>query len=343
MGRRRSHTTPRKSKSKAGDAYQAAVAQVARSIDPTATISVGVWVNGPDGRRDLDVLVRSADASAPTAVIECKDWSRPIGIGLIDALESKRRDLGANVVAMICSNSGFTSDALKKAARVGIPALAALIRDDDRIRVVVRQQIYTRVIDYIYHSPLFHHPQLSDEAKLALGDQAYTADWTYQGKSLEAWVSTRLTEIATSAVDSREFVATYCFSPLSFAYRKVPVEVTRIDIRGTFKVQWMTQVAQIGASQGMYDYFRKVVIFGPGPYQFNVTINSETWGQPVALLDVPPGLLVPIDQRIRPGEMDFVMIKNLPQSDPKDAPDLAPFIASAEVVDVESEDAAMFA
>jgi len=50
-------------------------------------------------------------------VIECKDWNRPIGIAFIDALDSKRRDLGASI-AMICSNSGFTSDALRKAARV---------------------------------------------------------------------------------------------------------------------------------------------------------------------------------------------------------------------------------
>lgn len=81
---------------KRGDAYQNAVAQVARSLVQDADVVVGTWVLGPDGRRDLDVLVRPRQAGAtPVVVIECKDWNRPIGIALIDALESKRRDLAA--------------------------------------------------------------------------------------------------------------------------------------------------------------------------------------------------------------------------------------------------------
>lgn len=85
-------------------------------------------MDGPDGRRDLDVAIRpNGGGSALLAVIECKDWNRPIGIGFIDALNSKRRDIGAPV-AMICSNSGFTADALRKAARVGNSSIGSIDR-----------------------------------------------------------------------------------------------------------------------------------------------------------------------------------------------------------------------
>jgi hypothetical protein len=272
---------PGASKGKRGDEYQRAVAEVAQSLIPSALVEVGSWVNGPDGRRDLDVLVRSTTESAPMVVIECKDWNKPIGIAFIDALDSKRRDIGSPV-AMICSNSGFTADALRKAARVGIPALAAFIKGDRRIRVVVREQIYTRVVEYSHHSPQFHHPRLSDEARVALSGLCYTKDWTHEGRSIESWVAAKLLGVAAVATRSRAFVAKYKFrQALEFEVRGIPVEVIGVDIRAAFTVQWMTQVAEIGASQGMYDYLKKVVLFGPGPYQFHVTVNSETWGEPV--------------------------------------------------------------
>ena len=161
---------------------------------------MGVWTNGPDGRRDPDVVVREKGAgAAPLAVIECKDWNRPIGIAFIDALDSKRRDVGASV-AMISSNSGFMSDALR-----------------------------------------------------VLGG----------------------------------------------------------------------------------------VVCGPGPYQYHLkNINTQDWGTPVGLEDVPPRLLVPFDQRPHPGlplmEIALGMLKNMPQSDPKDAPDLDSFIDNEEIVDEEA-------
>jgi len=202
--------------------------------------------------------------SAPLVVIECKDWNRPIGIALIDALDSKRRDIGASI-AMICSNSGFTVDALRKAARVGITALAALIEGDNRIRVVVREQIYTRIVEFAHHPPLFHHPSLSVAQKRALAGPLGTKEWIYRGKSVEAWISAKLLKIADLATNSRSFLAVFRFlEPIRFDVRGHNVLVNRIDIRAAFTVQWMTQVAEIGASQGMYDYLRKVVVLGPG-------------------------------------------------------------------------------
>ena len=117
--------------------------------------------------------------------------------------------------------------------------------------------------------------------------------------------------------------------------------VNRVDIRAAFTVQWMTQIAEIGASQGMYDYLRKVVVVGPRTYQFHLkNVNSENWGTPVGIDDVPPRLLIPLDQRTDPKmpamEMSLAMIKNMPQSDPKDAPPIDSFVERQEFEDENS-------
>jgi hypothetical protein len=270
-------------------------------------------------------------------VIECKDWNKPIGIAFVDALESKRRDLRLPV-AMICSNSGFTADALRKAARVGIPALAALIRGDRRIRVVVQEQIYTRIVEFTRHSPQVHLQHLSDEASGALGGHLDAKDWSHGGKSIESWFAAKVFGLAAVATRSRAFVVKYKFRQgLELQFRGIPVEVVGIDIRVAFTVQWMTQIAEIGASQGMYDYLKKVVVFGPGTYQFDVKVNTETWGEAVPVEEVPPRLLVPMNERTPPNgpraEVTLAMIKNMPHGDPKDAPKLDEFLLSEELED----------
>ena len=50
---------------KAGDEYQAVVGAVAKALDPGAVVRVGVWVVGPDGRRDLDVEVLGSIEGRP--------------------------------------------------------------------------------------------------------------------------------------------------------------------------------------------------------------------------------------------------------------------------------------
>ena len=290
--RKKGRNRSRKRKQKRGDAYQEAVAQVAKGLSPAAYVDIGSWIDGPDGRRDLDVVLRTDPNVPPFAVIECKDWNRPIGIGFIDALESKRRDIGATA-ALICSNSGFTADALRKAARVGIPALAALIKGDNRIKVVVRQQIYTRIVNFLHHNPRLQHRELSDELKSRL-TSLHTNEMAYDGKSMEAWVALQLLTIAGMATRDRSFVARYNLrGPISVVARGVELLVTSIEINAAFTVQWMTQVAEFGASQGMFDYLRQVVVVGPGLHQVHLTVNTETWGTPVDIDEVPPRLLGP--------------------------------------------------
>lgn len=67
---------------------------------------------------------------------------------------SKRHDLKADF-AFICSNSGFTKGALRKARRKGITPVSILSAGDDRIKLVISKEIYFRKdiqIDPIEHT-----------------------------------------------------------------------------------------------------------------------------------------------------------------------------------------------
>jgi hypothetical protein len=132
----------------AGTAYQELVATMAKAFDPTANVRAGEWIEGPDGRLDMDVSIRGSLDGKPTlVVIECKDFdlnkTGKVGRPFIDALDSKRHDLEADA-AFICSNSGFTEDALNKARRKGIGAISVLAEDDSRVKVVIETEIYFR-------------------------------------------------------------------------------------------------------------------------------------------------------------------------------------------------------
>lgn len=96
---------------------------MAKQFDPSAEVKVGEWVKGPDGLREVDVLI--------TGTVD--GVTRQI---LIDAADSKRRDLAADVT-LICSNAGFSKDAMRKAGRVGIGLIGVMREPDPRIRYKV--------------------------------------------------------------------------------------------------------------------------------------------------------------------------------------------------------------
>ena len=65
---------------KAGEEYQELTALVAKALDPDANIKTGIWVEGPDGDREVDVEVRGTVDGVPHFIhIECKDWSKRPG------------------------------------------------------------------------------------------------------------------------------------------------------------------------------------------------------------------------------------------------------------------------
>jgi hypothetical protein len=116
---------------KLGGPYEIALYEILRLIDPDFEIEQGVWVDGPDGSREVDVLVTGSFRGASIKFLfECKDYSgkRRMGIGIIDAFDSKLRDLEA-FGGVICSNADFSEPARTKAKRLGI-GLMAIVKEN---------------------------------------------------------------------------------------------------------------------------------------------------------------------------------------------------------------------
>lgn len=76
-----------------GRAYQDLVAYVARSFDSNTEVKTSEWIDGPDGRLDMDVSVRgNIDGKPILMVIECKDYdltkTGKVDRPLVDGLEA---------------------------------------------------------------------------------------------------------------------------------------------------------------------------------------------------------------------------------------------------------------
>jgi hypothetical protein len=84
-----------------------------------------VQLEGKDGKRQVDILVTTVTFGIEVkTIIECKDHSRKISVGAVDALHSVIQDLNGNK-GIIVSNSGFSSKAISKAKRLGITLCTA--------------------------------------------------------------------------------------------------------------------------------------------------------------------------------------------------------------------------
>ncbi|WP_108812265.1 restriction endonuclease [Sphingorhabdus sp. Alg231-15] len=103
-----------------------------------AIVQRDVKLNGADGPRQIDVLVRSqiGDIDIVT-IIECRDHSRKLDIGHVDALHSKMQDVRAQKAVLI-SPIGFSSMAKSKADRLGISLceLSSTAKNENGLEVI---------------------------------------------------------------------------------------------------------------------------------------------------------------------------------------------------------------
>jgi DNA-binding XRE family transcriptional regulator len=84
-----------------------------------------VIINGPDGPREIDVLLTTESFGIKIrTVVECKDFKTKVGVGIIDSIVSKMQDVGASK-GIVVSRSGFSSQAIAKAKRNGLSLFTA--------------------------------------------------------------------------------------------------------------------------------------------------------------------------------------------------------------------------
>jgi hypothetical protein len=89
------------------------------------TVSHNVTLPGPDGPRQIDVLLMGkVGPLAVMTIVECKDHNHKVTVQEVDALHSKMQDVKAQKAVMV-ARKGFSGTALKKARRLGMTLCTA--------------------------------------------------------------------------------------------------------------------------------------------------------------------------------------------------------------------------
>jgi Restriction endonuclease len=309
-----------------GRAYQQLVSEVARAFDPGAAVTEGEWVKGPDGRLDMDVAIRGLiDGRPHLGVIECKDFNvqttGKVGREFVDALDSKRHDLGASI-AMICSNSGFTGDALRKAKRKGIGMISVLRSGDNRVKAVIHEEILLRRVRFGEWRFTYHGAE-DISTKLGAPSDHFVR---FDGRSVDAWLQHRaqLVAIANACLSERLRLSFRFKQPLTFACGREPLLLNGVEVEVIYNTQWLSQTVRLDATLGLYDYLRGRVRLAPGQNQYVIGgINWET-----AEACDPPNAATPLETGWLRGELDvtLTMIEGLHREAGLELPVLEPHV-----------------
>lgn len=248
--------------SKPGSAFEALVADVAKAFDSKASVNWGQWVDGPDGRRDMDVIITGrVSFSDVTLLIECKDYDAKktgkVGIEVVDALDSKLNDLSINK-AIICSNSGFTESALAKAKRRDIGLISILKFGDQKIKAEIKDEIFFRKI-WLRDIDLKFNGQLEGLQEKQLRQNIH--DLKYLGQPLINWLQIKASNVASrNPFVTQKIRASFKFKQnTTFSFRDKAIMLSEVIISFRPETKWYSQIVSLDASLGIYDYLRKQV------------------------------------------------------------------------------------
>ena len=313
---------------KRGLPYQDLVAKVEAALDPDAEVTVGEWIEGPDGERDCDVSVRGTQDGRPYFVlIECKDWNKPVGIATVDGLDSVRRDLGVDL-AMIYSNSGFSGPAIKKANRLGINLLTAVASNDGRSRARAEMFAYGRLLDVTNYNEQVIEPEGQD---LPIPPGVTMENILYEGKPVHNWLVTQVEQELGKDDDrfgAERYVLTlkYRFgSVATFDMAGVPFPVAGVIVTADVEVKWMSKVLSMSADLARFNLKTSLLTIPPStPIELG-PLNNEDW---------EPSEAPPRDRRRDPDVSEFRVTAELQSRAPVSrggTADLDPIVAEKSV------------
>jgi Restriction endonuclease len=297
---------------KAGDAYRELVGTVMAALDRDSVVKTEQWFDGPDGERDMDVEVRGTFNGIPHFIlIECKDHARPIGIGYIDAFESKIRDLNPDR-AMMFSNSGFTQDALKKAKRVGIELASAMKARDNTVKIGIHCELIARQLIMAFESiVLFPFDGCPDEIE----PNWKPAELLFDELPVIHWIREKMIQVApeNDSSERTSFLCTFRDEP-HWSYQGRVLRVGGLKFAFTCNARWVAQTVRSEISLGYYDHLKRRVVIPPEQWYTPGTIDQEAW--------------MPTDQKWEEGELEpnsFRLNITLMRSDlPPAAPEAVP-------------------
>jgi hypothetical protein len=253
-----------------GKAYQNAVAEVMKALEPGASVQENEWITGPDGERECDVTVRGTLFGEPVLVlIECKDWKKNIPPEVIDALDSKSQDMGAHL-AIICSNSDFSSTSLKKAGRKGILAVSVLKSGDLRVRTSVKQRVDAR--EFTLYG-------LRAEAETTAGDKIDLLKTILRcaGEPVANWIWHELQQLLKEYPNANHLVASFSIAPTAtWSLTEATVQLRKIKMEVLYQFVWKTQKVEISADSSLYDHVCSRISAVPNS-SFRIHIDDSRW------------------------------------------------------------------
>lgn len=243
-----------------------------------------------------------------------------MGIDYIDALDSKRRDL-AVTHALLCSNSGFTAPALHKAKRVGIGAVSVVARGDRRVKVVIRETLYTRDVHItgmiVTCEPVLEGPEVGD--------------LRHNGKLVYKWLQHK----AAMAIGSEPFPP----NPLHLEHVACPgtvfrttnrsVVVTRLSSVVDYETEWRAHDVKVDADRGLYDWLTGSMKLTPGGNRYELQGYDLEGGRLVE----PPDDVGQLKVGLVPGavEVAICQVHGVGFRDNEEVPQLDPLIARTAV------------
>jgi hypothetical protein len=246
------------------------VAQIARALHPGAAVEIGEWIDGPDGAREVDVSVRGyIDGKQTFILIECKDWKKDVGIEEIDALDSKRHDVGADIT-MIVSNGGFTAPALLKAQRKEIMCFSALAEGNDIVRFILNREFLAKQLSIESYS-------LKIDSDRELPQDLKIEEVEYHDRPLAAWLRDRsmrlLRENELAAIIHHHVTFK---QPVQFSRHGHPVFLRAMELDLECKRFWLVQTIREDVSRGFYDHLKHVTII-PDKELLSMQFDPQKW------------------------------------------------------------------
>ena len=128
---------------KKGSNYKKAVSALQQIINEDIAISNNEFIKDHNGvPREFDIVIRTQIGPYQTmGVIECKDHSRKVSLGIIDEFATKSKSVNAHL-KIIFSNSGFTKNAIESAKSHGIYTYSLIDSGNESLKLRPSMFVY---------------------------------------------------------------------------------------------------------------------------------------------------------------------------------------------------------
>jgi hypothetical protein len=296
--------------------YRDLVAEIIHEMSPTSRVSIGTLLTTPDGSRTVDVEVVSiGEKNRLIADIDIVDLpsGRAAGVEVIDAADSKRLDIKADVM-LVCSNTGFDAVAIQKAKRKKIGAISILRQGDKRVKAVIEEEVYLRDVD-ITPLKMSYTGATPGDLKTLQSLLKGTHDLTYQGGSVDGWLEQKaMAAIMVNPYAEGNIRATFSLKePTDFDIKGRAVKLTGFSMDLQPRVKWLSQTIQLDATSSIYDYVRRRPRFGSsGTHSLTLKgidyDKAKPLSSPPQITDLGLGLF-PLGEKLAPGEIDVSLVR----------------------------------